>query len=139
MFAQPKPIASVVFSWDQIGDVTFVIEYNGEEIYPLYLWYSHDGQYESKEAKQSQSKLIYQGRLLAGKFYRMNKITFTFWDYIKSFFVTPPQVGLQRYVLFDDGTEGYEGPPDDLKLMFIGHCRKFLDDFKQFQQLRYHT
>jgi len=134
--ANKKQIGSVAFSWNSIGDVTFVIAYKGEEIHPLASWHKHAGGYQMQQVKEVQEKLIHAGKLLAGKFYRANNITFSFWNYFESFFVAPIQIGLQKIVLFDDGTEKYSGSLGKTKAIFVRCCKDFFVSFQNLQKLR---
>jgi len=135
IFAE-QPIGSVVFSWDQIGETKLVISYKGEEIHPQGLWHKHAGGYESKEAKKFQEKVITQAKRMTGRFYRYNKIKFTFWDYIKSFFVSPIHVKTQKFILYADGSEKTVGLSGKIKDIFIRESRNIFDQFQKLQELR---
>jgi len=131
-----KIIGTVTFSWNKIGDLNFVIKYRGEEIHPLASWHRTAGGYKTKEAKKMQNKVIHSTKLAMGTFYRTNKITCNLWDYFLSFFVTPPQVGSQTYILHEDLSEQYAGPPGKTKEVFVNQCRRCLVDFHKLQELR---
>ena len=134
-FSQKKQVGSIFFSWNQIGDITFIIKYKDEEIHPLASWHKHSGGYETKQAQSLQEKVVHSGKLMGGKFYRTNKITFSFWDYFKSFFITPEQVDLQQFTLFADGSESYVGPLGKTKSVFMNHGRRFFVDFQKLQEV----
>lgn len=131
-----KIIGSVTFSWDKIGDTTLVITYMGEQLHPMAEWHKHAGGYTSKQAKKAQNKLINRAKLVNGTLYRKNEITFTWWDYLKSFFVKPAVVKTQTYVLFSDGSEKTSGLVGQIKEWFIKESRNILGLFNQLRQVR---
>ena len=87
--SQRQVVGSVTLSWDKIGDSNLIISYNGEELHPCGQWHKHAGGYTSNQAKKMQTDVLQKAKRMRGRLYRLNKIKFTFWDYIKSFFAKP--------------------------------------------------
>jgi len=128
-----QEIGSVTFSWDATSEVRLVARYKGQELHPLVAWHKNGKKRKSFNYKKKIKNLVRNGQLMAGRCFRANKIRFNFWQYIKSFFWKPVQVGSQTYVLFDDGLENYNGPKGRCARIFVSDARKL---FCEWEELR---